>query len=57
LRQAQRNQRRKAARAKIVIAVFEPSRPIAVEVIFETAADIEAVAIGVEEAVDGKAVT
>jgi len=28
---------------------------IAVEVIFEAAADIEAVAVGVEEAVDGKA--
>src|SRR5208282_4358355 len=44
-----------AARAKIVIAVFEPSRPIAVEVIFDTAADIEAVAVGGEEAVNREA--
>ena len=44
-----------AARAKIVIAVFEPRRPIAVEVIFETAADIEAVAVGGEEAVNREA--
>src|SRR5664279_1184267 len=44
-----------APRAKIVITVFGPRRPIAVEVIFETAADIEAVAVGGEETVNREA--
>ena len=41
-----------AARTKIIVAVFGPRRPIAQEIIFKAAADIEAVAIGREVAGD-----
>jgi len=38
-----------APRAPIVITVFGPRRPIAVEIIFEAAADIETIAVDGEE--------